>query len=317
MTYTLPPFEIDRQETSGAVQTVAVVYNPVAGGTRRKTDIEAVRERFVAAGWNVTTIATRGPGDGTAAAREALTLGVDVVAAMGGDGTLNEVAQALATGDVPVGILPVGTVNVLARELGLPLDPLEAVDAITGGEPLAIDIGKANDRYFTMMTSLGYDAESAFAMMPQIKQWSGQLAYWVGAVQSFGRHRAVRTKIVLDDGQKRKRLRRLIYMMVISNTGLYGDGALKFTPEASVRDGLLDLCLIRSARWYRALLHIVLGFTGRLREVSDVEYFRTRRVTLTTSRPFPYQIDGDPVGHTPLTIEIVPLALKVMVPPRP
>lgn len=311
---TLPPFDIEKHQVPGATRTAVVVFNPAAGGARRKGDIQEVCRRFVANGWNVASIATRCPGDGTEAARRAIAEGADVVVAMGGDGTLNEVAQALADGPTPVGIVPVGTVNVLVRELGLPLDPLEAVDVITSGQPLSIDLGRVNGRYFTMMIGLGYDAQSAMAMMPQIKQWSGQLAYWVGAVQSFAMHKAVRTKIVLEDAGRKRRIRRLVYLMVVSNTRLYGDGALKFTPEASVRDGLLDVCVIRSARWYRALLHIVLSFTGRLRTVSDVEYFRARKVTLTTSRPFPFQIDGDPVGHTPVTIEIAPLALSVMVP---
>jgi diacylglycerol kinase (ATP) len=310
---TLPPLEIDKHRVPGATRTACVVYNLAAGGSRRKVEIDAVRERFIVNGWNVWTVATRCAGDGTLCARRAVEDGADVVVSMGGDGTLNEVVQAIADTPTPVGIVPIGTVNVLARELGLPLDALEAVDVITSGEPLSIDLGKVNGRYFTMMIGLGYDADAAFNMMPQIKQWSGQLAYWVGAVQSFGRHRAVRAHITLEDGPKRRRLRRLIYLMVVSNTHLYGDGALKFTPEANVRDGLLDICMIRSARWYRALLHVVLSFTGRLRSVSDVEYFRAKRVIITTSRPFPFQMDGDPVGHTPVTIEIAPLALNVVV----
>lgn len=311
----LPPHQIERHPAPGATKTAYVVYNTTAGGSRRKVEIEEVRQRFLANGWSVASIATRCAGDGTEAARLALAEGADVVVAMGGDGTVNEVAQALAKTPTPLGIIPIGTVNVLVRELGLSLDPLEAVDIIATGQPLAIDLGTVNGRYFTMMSSLGYDAASAFAMIPTVKQWSGQLAYWIGAVQSFGKHKAVRAKIVLEDGKRKKRLRRLIYMMVISNTQLYGDGALKFTPEANVRDGLLDICLIRSARWYRALLHIVLSFTGKIGSVSDVETFRTRRITITTSRPFPYQIDGDPVGHTPVVIEVVPLGLTVMVRP--
>ncbi|MDB5102155.1 MAG: diacylglycerol kinase catalytic subunit [Cyanobacteria bacterium RYN_339] len=311
----LPPFEVDLRRTPGAAKTAYVVYNAAAGGSRQKVEIEDVRKRFLANGWSVATIATRCAGDGTEAARHAMGLGADVVVAMGGDGTVNEVAQALAKTAMPLGIVPIGTVNVLVRELGLSLDAMEAVDIIATGEPLAIDLGTVNGRYFTMMSSLGYDAASAFAMIPTVKQWSGQLAYWIGAVQSFGKHRAVRAKIVLEDGKRKKRLRRLIYMMVISNTQLYGDGALKFTPQANVRDGLLDICLIRSARWYRALLHIVLSFTGKIGSVSDVETFRTRRITITTSRPFPYQIDGDPVGHTPVVIEVAPLGLHVMVRP--
>jgi YegS/Rv2252/BmrU family lipid kinase len=312
----LPEFQIRHHRLPDVRRTAFVIYNHVAGGAKRKAELDLVCARLQGHGWNVATIATRCPGDGTEAARVALSEGADAVLAMGGDGTVNEIVQVLAGSSTPLGLIPVGTVNVLARELGLPLEPLDAVDALATGEPLAIDLGKINGRFFTMMVGLGYDAASAMAMQPEIKKLSGQLAYWVGAVQQFGKHKSVRAKIVLEDGKKKRRLRRLIYMMVVSNTGLYGDGAMKFTPEASVRDGILDICLIRSARWYRALLHIVLTFAGRLKTVQDVEYFQARKVTITTGRPFPYQIDGDPVGHTPVTIEIVPLALHVLVPPR-
>jgi YegS/Rv2252/BmrU family lipid kinase len=313
----LPAFVYDLERHPAGTKTVAVIYNPMAGSglTKKRVPLEDVRARFVANGWSVATIATRGPGDGTEAARFALAEGADVVAAFGGDGTVNEVVQALVDTETPLGILPGGTINVLAQELGISLDPLEAVDVITSQPVRRIDLGRANGRYFTMMIGLGYDAESTASIIPGLKAWTGPIAYYVAGVQAFAQHKSVRAKLVISDGRKTRKLRRLIYLMVVSNVGLYAGGVLKFTPEASFTDGLFDVCLIRSRRWYRALLHVVLSFLGGLRTVSDVEFFQVKSIKMTTGRPFPYQLDGDPMGTTPVTIEVAERALAVIAPP--
>jgi YegS/Rv2252/BmrU family lipid kinase len=311
-----PPLSLEMAPRDPGARLAVVIYNPTAGSGLGKKVVELadVRARFASHGWQCGTLATRFAGDGTAAARHALAEGADMVVAMGGDGTINEVVQALAGQEVPLGIIPVGTINILAREVGLPLDPLAAIDAIATGEPRSIDLGKANGRYFTSMIGLGYDAESIFNLLPQLKAWSGPLAYWVAAFRSYMRHKAVRATLKVNYGDRTKRLRRLVYIMVVSNAGLYAGGVLKFTPEANLRDGVLDACIIRSGRWYRALFHGALTLLGRLRTVSDVEFFRAVSIEFSSSRPFPYQLDGDPVGHSPVLIELAPAALRVVGP---
>ncbi|MOA24892.1 putative lipid kinase YtlR [compost metagenome] len=133
--------------------------------------------------------------------------------------------------------------------------------------------------------------------------------------QAFAKHKSVRATITYHDGKKTRKLRRLVYMMVVSNVGLYAGGVLKFTPEASFVDGFFDVCLFRSRRWYRAIWHVVLSIVGRLKNVEDVEFFQVKSLKMTTSRPFPYQLDGDPAGTTPITIEVAPRALAVIAPP--
>lgn len=310
----LPPLQAVLRTTQNATRTAYVIFNPTAGSglKKKRVDPEMLQARFLANGWNVAMLQTRCAGDGTEAAKYALAEGADVVVAMGGDGTVNEVVQAIAGGPVPLGIIPVGTINVLAAELGLPSDPLAAVDTLARQKLRQIDLGKANGRFFTMMIGLGYDAESTLAMIPSLKQWTGPIAYWLAGFQSFIKHKAVRTRLTVSDGKRTRRYRRLIYMMVVSNTGLYAGGILKFSPEADIADGFLDVCMIKSKRWYRAMLHIALSLLGGLRVVQDVEFFRAKTLTLRTGRPFPYQLDGDPAGTTPVTIEIVPKGLTVI-----
>lgn len=312
----LPPLTIEMGPREPGVRLAVVIHNPTAGSGlgKKYVDLADVRARFARHGWHCGTLATRVAGDGTDAARHALEAGADMVVAMGGDGTINEVVQALAGQEVPLGIIPTGTINILAREVDVPLDPMAAIDTIATGEPRTLDLGKANGRYFTSMIGLGYDAESILNLLPQLKAWSGPLAYWVAAFKSYIQHKSVRATLKVNYGDRTKRLRRLVYIMVVSNAGLYAGGVLKFTPEANLRDGLLDVCVIRSGRWYRALFHGALTLLGRLRTVSDVEFFRAVSIEFSSSRPFPYQLDGDPAGHSPVTIEIAPAALRVMGP---
>ncbi|MFP5504222.1 MAG: diacylglycerol/lipid kinase family protein [Candidatus Sericytochromatia bacterium] len=315
----LPPFNIAHHPLPGAARTAFVIYNPTAGSGLRKKRVEMMElvARFHANGMSVSTVQTRCAGDGTAAAAEALAQGADVVVAMGGDGTVNEVVQTMAGGEVPLGIIPVGTINVLASELSLPADPLEAVDMLSAGHLRRIDLGKANGRYFTMMVGLGYDAEATMKLIPSLKQWTGPVAYWVAGVSTFMQYKSVRARIAVSDGRKTRRLRRLIFMMVVSNTGLYAGGVLKFTPESSISDGWLDVCMVRSKRWYTAIYHFSLSLIGKLRSGQDAEFMRVKSLTMRTSRPFPYQLDGDPAGTTPITIEVVPAGLSVFAGPPP
>ncbi|MEB3220691.1 MAG: diacylglycerol kinase family protein [Candidatus Sericytochromatia bacterium] len=339
-----------------------VIYNPVAGSGPGKVrvELEAVRERFAAAGWRCGGIATQQAGDGTEAARLALASGADMVVAMGGDGTINEVVQALAGQSVPLGIIPTGTINILALELGLPMEPMAAVDALARGTPRTIDLGRANGRFFTIMIGIGYDAQATLNLLPELKAWTGPLAYWVAAFRSYTHHKAVRAKLLISDGRRTRRLRRLVYITVISNSGLYAGGRLQFygdapqpqapwifrqlrrlvglgsesysavrelvplaaggtpdrapPPPADVADGVLDAVVIRSGRWYRALFHGLLTFLGKLHTVGDVEFFRATRIEFHASRPIPYQLDGDHAGQSPVVVEIVPQALRVVVP---
>lgn len=311
----LGSFDVSRREIPGATRWAMIVANPTAGSgpARKHMGLETIVSRFHHHGWNVAIVPTRGPGDGTEAARHALALGADVVVAMGGDGTVNEVIQALAESEVPLGILPVGTINILAMELKLPFDPVGAVDAIAG--PSAgvkrIDLGTANGRYFALMVGVGYDGEITRSVIPELKQVSGPFAYMFSVLQSFFYHKAARARITIELGGRRRRMRTLLYVAIVSNVGNYAGGSLKFTPEASFDDGLLDVCLVRSRRWYQALFHLAMSFTHYLNTVSSVRIERTTAIDISTSRPWPIQIDGDPAGSTPVRIRLHRGALSV------
>lgn len=293
-----------------------LIHNPNAGsGLGKKVfDLKELIARFHAEGWTVGAIATQKAGQGGEAARQAVAAGATVVVAAGGDGTINEVVQGMAHQPVPMGVLPFGSVNILARDLNIGLDPYEAVRVITRGRALRIDLGKVNGRYFACVMSVGYDANAMASLIPELKRWTGHAAYVYAGMTSFLNYKSARATITVESSKGVKRLRRLLYLLVVSNSGLYAGGILKFSPEAKLTDGVLDVCLIRSGRWYWAWWHFFLSLAGFVRQGHDSEFFAAKTMDITTGRPVPYQLDGDWAGETPIRLETEAGALQVMVP---
>jgi YegS/Rv2252/BmrU family lipid kinase len=266
---------------------------------------------FEAAGFAAELRMTQAPGEAQTLAMEAVARGVDRILAVGGDGTLNEVVQAIAHTRTALGIIPAGTVNVLANEFGIPADYHAAAEIAVHGDCVSIDLGRANGRFFTMMVGIGYDAVVTYSMWPMLKKVAGQLAYVASGVQNFFTHRATRLGLRIDGG---RRLRRLGYMLVVSNTRLYGGPGRTVNELADTRDGLLDLTVFRSRRWYHVIFGLMRVFFGRGKRFARIEAMRVRSVDVTASRRLPYQLDGDTAGHTPVDIEVRPQALRLMIP---
>ncbi len=289
-----------------------ILVNPVAGPTRPKAEgWDWLLAMLVEAGFQAELRLTHAPGEAQAMAAEAAAAGVERILAVGGDGTINEVVQAIAHTRTSLGIIPAGTVNVLANEFGIPADYQAAARIAIQGDCVSIDLGRANDRYFTMMVGIGYDAAVTYAMWPELKKLGGQLAYVVSSVQKFFTHRASRMLLRIDGGRK---LRRLGYLLVVSNTRLYGGPGRTVNELADTRDGLLDLTIFRSRRWYHVIFGLSRVLLGRGKRFARLEAMRVRHVEVRSSRPLPYQLDGDNAGYTPVSIEVRPQALRLMVP---
>lgn len=253
-----------------------------------------------------------------AAAREAAAGGGELVIAAGGDGTLRAVADGLAGTETPLGILPRGTVNVLARELGIPLDdPLTACDICLNGTTRRIDLGRIGDRHFLLMASVGFDAATVGNVNTEIKGVVGTPAYVLSALATLATYNPTDMTLRLD-GEVR---RAPTFMVVVSNAPSYG-GDFKIAPLAALDDGLLDVCIfqaplalppVQKAGFLRQIGAVAIS---RHLQDTDVYYFRARRIEIISEPNAAAQIDGDPAGHTPITIEVRPAALGVRVPTR-
>lgn len=290
---------------------LTVLMNPVSGPTRtRGAEWDWVQPEAEAAGWRTEVRVSEAPGDIERLAREAVASGIRRLVVVGGDGSINEALQAVVGTDVELGIVPAGTSNILANEIGVPEDFREAARLAFTGRALAMDVGKANERFFALMLGIGYDVSTIEVMWPQLKRLMGQVAYTVAGFQSFVRHRAVRTRVEVDG----RRVRRLVYFLVVANTRLYGMANTTVAEHADIRDGLFDVVIIRARAWYHVISSMARIFFRIKSPFEKVETIRGREVTIRSSRKVKYQLDGDPAGTLPVRVTMLPKALRIIAP---
>ena len=288
-----------------------IVFNPVAGQAESlERDLHAACEVWRAHGWTVDLQPTAGPGDGTRIAREAAAQGYDVVVAAGGDGTVNEVVNGLVGTTTALAALPIGTVNVWVREIGLPLNPRAAAEALLQTQVRAIDLGRAGDRYFLLMAGVGFDAAVTAEVRSDEKRRLGVFAYLWRALNLAWGFRGTPARVVVDG----KVVRGRVLMVVLGNSQLYG-GVVKITARASLDDGLLDVCIIKGNSLRGAPFRALSIVMQRYNLDPKLEYHRARTVSISTRRALPVQVDGDHIGETPMTFEAIPGALYALLPP--
>lgn len=290
-----------------------MLLNPRARGGSR-VPIDRVLRAFQAAGWEAELWAGDGPGWSEQAARRALQQGVSGLFGAGGDGLLADILPAVLGTSVPLGVVPLGTGNVWARELGLPLDPERAIAAQLGTPPRPVDVGRANGRPFLVIASAGFDAQIV-RLVESGSKTLGQIAYPLAGVSLAGAMRGVRCRVSIDDEPP---LELELLAAIATNGRLYG-GLVPLAPEARVDDGLLDVVLFVGSGAVEAAAHAARVLAGLHLADPNSTVRRARRLRIETlGAPLPVQTDGDPRGTTPLEIEVLPGALLAFgLPPRP
>ncbi|MGW9208240.1 diacylglycerol kinase family protein [Embleya sp. NPDC055664] len=321
----------------GGRPRAAVVVNPI------KLDVAESRTRidrimhdtgWAEPLWLETTVLD--PGAGVTA--KALAEGVDLVIAAGGDGTIRECAGALAGTDTPLAVIPAGTGNLLARNLGLPIDIADALHVAMHGRDRRIDLGmveananadgaadagagEAESRCFTAMAGIGLDAAMVADAPDALKKKVGWPAYVVSGARHL-RDRRMRVTLTVDDGEP---IRRRARMVLVGNVGALQAG-MQLLPGAAPDDGLLDVVVFAPygmTGWAHATVRVI----GRRRDqepavvpakqqrLRPIEHFTGRTVLIETDRPEPREVDGDPIGPgTRLAVRVRPGALTVRVP---
>lgn len=291
-----------------------LIQNPAAGQDGWDERIAAAQAALREAGWEVTVERTSGPGDATTLARAAVEVGADVVVVAGGDGTVNEALQGLAgQRRTALAVLPGGTVNIWATELGIKKDEADVARRIASGKRRVVDLGRVNDRYFLMVASAGVDAEANAAVnesgaLKRLKRVAGIVPYAMAALLTAFRFRPQRVALAIDGEPVTRRL----LMLVVGNTRLYG-GVAEIAHQARANDGLLDVVAL-GGRGPLDLLRRGWSVLRR-RQYADpaITYRQARRVVLDPTRPLRLQADGEDIGATPATFQVIPDALEVVI----
>jgi YegS/Rv2252/BmrU family lipid kinase len=294
---------------------ICVIFNPAARGNKARRFRHFLNE----VSQQCSLKATTGPGDARRFAHAAASIGFDIIAAAGGDGTVNEVLNGI--GDEPdgfkktrLGVLPLGTVNVFARELKIPLRLEKAWKILRRGRETRVDLGRADfwedekpaQRHFMQLAGVGLDARAVELVSWKLKKNAGPLAYVVAGLQALAEKQSQIT--VSANGQKLTG-----ELALFGNGKLYG-GPFEIFPGANLSDGLLDACVFPSVN-LPSLLRLAPGFLSR-RKLTEklVGRLRAEKFELTSDVPAAFELDGEWVGHLPATFSVERQQLRVIVP---
>jgi YegS/Rv2252/BmrU family lipid kinase len=291
-----------------------ILFNPAAGQANLRVALAAAAEIWRQAGWQVELQPTEYAGHATVLAQQAAQNGVTIVVAAGGDGTVNEVVNGIVNTKTALAVLPIGTVNIWAREMGLTMDVRQSAQAFLTAQREQVDVGRAGERYFLLMAGVGFDAAVTAGVRSADKRRLGAIAYVKQAILMAWQFRGVRTHLRIDG----KRIRGRVLMLVIGNSQLYG-GVVKITAHAVLDDGQLDVCVIKGRRMLAAPWRLLSIFVRQYKlqgvwQDPQVEHYKARRVQITGKKKIPVQVDGDYIGTTPMSFEVVPQGLWVLVP---
>ena len=269
-----------------------VILNPAAGTADDRSPIDAARHALSDAGHRVEVRETTRQGDAERLAREAVESGTAIVVAAGGDGTLNEVVNGIASVDqalstCALGLLPLGTGNDFARSIGI-RDRDVAVAALGAGATRAIDLISLDQRVFLNASAGGFTAETSAYVTSGLKQAVGPLAYLIGGARAVLEYEPVGVRVEADGHMIETDLQ----LFAVCNGAYIGGGHL-LAPTALPDDGAMEVCVVRAASTMDFLTLLPRLSSGDHVDDEDVAYFRTREVSMTFSRPIRINTDGE------------------------
>ena len=288
---------------------IRFIYNPIAGLVHSINSMRRIIDRYFPVNlceYNFTT--TEGKGHATQLAKEAVEQGYDMVVAIGGDGTVNEIATPLMNKKTWFGIIPAGSGNGLARGLGIPINVRKAIKLITVGKLRTIDVGKANDKYFFTTSGFGFDAMVGKRF--DEGKMRGPAPYYIAGVKEFFTYKHSEFKILFDG----KKIKVKALLVAVANIRQYGNNAI-IAPNAKPDDGLLDLCIVRSVKFLPTLMHLPKLFSGQIQKAPYVELYQGKEFEIIREKTDVYQLDGEVYEEEQklIKVSIIPNALNVIV----
>ncbi len=290
-----------------------VIANPVSGQGRGASMGSELAEGLGRRGIPTTLLVTEAAGDAARACRE-LRHEVDLVVSVGGDGTLREVLTGLgerqaSVEHISIGVLPMGTGNALGVDFGLPRDVDRVLDVLLTGKSVEMDVADVNGKLSFLVTGVGLDAAVVKDVADHRKH--GRLAKWhyvPAALRTFFKYQPRPLTVELDGEELRGE-----FVQVLASNLIHYGGVARISPGRVLDDGLFEVFLFRHGGRLRCLLHALRVFL-RLLPGGSIEMRRARRIKVSSRVPIPYHIDGDPMGQTPVEIEVTGVRYKLLVP---
>lgn len=287
-----------------------LIVNPTSGngrGQRTGTRVERLLSRM---GFPYQVQITQSPGHATDIARSMLQeKELQAVIAIGGDGTVHEVGNALAGTKIPMGYVPAGSGNDFALAHGIPTRPEAAVNRILKGEVRRIDTGRIGGRTFVGFAGMGFDGQVADRVnRSAFHRRLGRLAYPLGFLQTLWNYGPTRLQLTVDG--KRHDMDG-VWIVAVCNQPNYG-GGMKMCPTASCHDGQLDLCCVHDLGHRQLIRLFPRVYKGRHIDHPSIQLHRGFRITLESDPPLLVHADGEVIGKTPLTISVFPQSLSIL-----
>jgi len=290
------------------VKKIAFIINPKSGTQNKTHIVKVIQNYFLSPDFTVDIYRTTHAGDGYCRTKEYVQDGYDIVVAVGGDGTVNEVASGLMGSDTALGILPCGSGNGLALHLKIPLQLAAALKKIKEGNSKLIDAGIINERPFFCTAGVGYDAYIANRFAEAGKR--GPIAYVSEIVLQYFDYKPQKYKLIFDDGTV---IERKAFLITFANASQWGNNAA-IAPRASVEDGLMDIVVMADFPIYVAPQISFCLFTRQLDKTHYVEVYKCQNVIVEREEGDAAHYDGEPVTMSShLDVKILPKILKVVV----
>jgi len=283
------------------------IINPISGCHKRLNDILDGIDRIFPKDSH-QQVFTEYAGHATLLAKNAIQKGMDVVVAVGGDGTINEVATGLVGSSAALGLVPRGSGNGFARSMGIPLKPLRALEALRSCEISTVDVGKINEGYFFGVAGVGLDAEIAHAFQNFGKR--GPLPYYYVGLRKFKNFGYDTIKIESDE----QTFEINPLLITVANTQQYGNGAI-IAPQADFADGILDICIVERFPLWATAHNLRQLFRGKITQIPYYRTFKSKSVTIIQQDGNDqFHVDGEPrSGGNVLKISVRPKALRVCI----
>lgn len=288
------------------------IVNPVSGSGRAVAEFETVRALLEKKGVSYQTVFTERPGHAAELAAKAAQDGYRRIVAVGGDGTVNEVASALVNRDSVLCVLPFGTGNDLTRVVGFPSDPEKAVETLLNGRVVKMDAGEANGMFFANVAGFGFDVDVlAKTLKYKEKYPRGMMPYLLGILDALKHLRAIHMTIE-HDGEK---ISQEGIILTVGN-GQYFGGGMRAVPMADPFDGYLDCVYVEKISTFNFLALLPSFLKGKHISSPIVHHFRTKELCVSTEETCILDYDGDLKSSTPVVFRVLPGALNVLVPER-